>query len=189
VANFSYAIPNRWGAVPKRISNGWTVLGIYNEQSGFPFNITGPFGTQQFGFDTLNFLGARPFFVQKAPRNKSGVPQFFASSVVAQNGLNGTYFNVPTVPNATLGTVQTAPGDLGRNTYTGPGWWNYDMSVSKDTHIAERIKFQFRAEFFNILNHATFATPTSNLGNTSFGYSLSTASPERQIQFGGRFEF
>jgi hypothetical protein len=63
------------------------------------------------------------------------------------------------------------------------------MSVSKDTHIAERIKFQFRAEFFNILNHATFATPTSNLGNTSFGYSLSTASPERQIQFGGRFEF
>jgi hypothetical protein len=109
--------------------------------------------------------------------------------VVANNDLNGTYFGVPTEPNAALGTVQTAPGDLRRNTYTGPGWWNLDSSVTKDTQIREGVSFEFRAEFFNIFNHATFATPTSNLGNTSFGYSLSTTSAERQIQFGGRFVF
>ena len=189
VANFSYTIPGTWGRAPRRISHGWTVLGIFNSQTGFPFNITSPYGTTQYGFDTLNGLGARPFFIQTASKNKSGVPQFFSNSVVANNGLNGAYFGVPTAPSATFGTVQTTPGNLGRNTYTGPGWWNFDSSLSKDTQITERVLFQFRAEFFNIFNHATFATPTSNLGNASFGSSLSTASAERQIQFGGRFVF
>ena len=189
VANFSYTLPGAWGRVPQRLSHDWTLLGIFSSQSGFPFNITSPYGTPQYGFDTLNGLGARPFFIQQAKRNKSGVPQFFSDDVVANNGLNGVYFGVPTQPSAVFGTVQTAPGNLGRNTYTGPGWWNLDSSLSKDTKINESVHFQFRAEFFNIFNHATFATPTSNLGNASFGYSLSTASAERQIQFSGRFVF
>jgi hypothetical protein len=188
-ANFSYTIPGNWGKVPQRVSHGWTLLGIPSYQTGFPFNITGPYGTQQFGFDTLNGLGARPFFIQTAPRNKSGGAQFFSNSVIANNGLNGTYFGVPTAPNAVFGTVQTLPGNLGRNTYTGPGWSNLDFSVSKDTQLTEKVLFQFRAEFFNIFNEATFASPTSNLGNPSFGSALSTAYNERQIQFGGRFTF
>jgi hypothetical protein len=81
------------------------------------------------------------------------------------------------------------PGNLGRNTYTGPGWSNLDFSVSKDTQLTEKLLFQFRAEFFNVFNEATFASPTSNLGNPSFGSALSTAYNERQIQFGGRFKF
>jgi len=189
VANFSYAIPGNWGKVPQRVSHGWTLLGIPSYQTGFPFNITGPYGTQQYGFDTLNGLGARPFFIQTATRNKSGGPQFFSNSVVADNGLNGTYFGVPTVASTLFGTVQTMPGNLGRNTYTGPGWSNLDFSVSKDTQLTERVLFQFRGEFFNIFNHATFASPTSNLGNPSFGSALFTAYNERQIQFGGRFIF
>jgi hypothetical protein len=189
VANFSYTIPGIWGRVPQRISHGWAVLGIFNSQSGFPLNITGPYGTQQYGFDTLNGLGARPNFIKIATKNTPGSPQYFSDSVVANNGLNGNYFGVPTVPNTVFGTVQTAPGNLGRNTYTGPGWWNFDTSLTKETRLMENVMFQFRAEFFNIFNHTTFATPTSSLGNSSFGSSLSTASAERQIQFGGRFVF
>jgi hypothetical protein len=81
------------------------------------------------------------------------------------------------------------PGNLGRNTFTGPGWWNFDVSLIKDTHITERSSLQFRAEFFNLPNHPTFGTPNSTLGNPTFGTSTYTATAERQIQFGLRFMF
>jgi hypothetical protein len=59
----------------------------------------------------------------------------------------------------------------------------------KDTHITERSTLQFRAEFFNLPNHPTFATPNSTLGNPNFGTSTNTATAERQIQFGLRLMF
>jgi hypothetical protein len=101
----------------------------------------------------------------------------------------GPYFAIPTTTNAAGSTVQTAPGNLGRNTFTGPGWWNLDFSLTKDTHITERTTLQFRAELFNVLNHATFDTPTSVLGNPTFGFSTGTATAERQIQFALRLMF
>jgi Carboxypeptidase regulatory-like domain len=187
IANFSYNIPGRWGKLPDRLSRGWAVLGIFNAQSGFPFNVTSSYGTQQYGFDTLNGLGARPFFIQSATKNPSHGPQFFSNAVINNPG---QFFSVPTVTDpVTQNTFQTAPGNLGRNTYTGPGWWNFDSSLTKDTKLTEKVQFQLRAEFFNLFNHATFASPTSNLSNASFGSSLTTASAERQIQFGGRFIF
>jgi len=70
-----------------------------------------------------------------------------------------------------------------------------DFSLVKDTAIKERMSLQFRAEFFNIFNKATFSTPgvggsSGNvLGSPGFGYSSSTATAERQIQFGLRVIF
>jgi len=85
--------------------------------------------------------------------------------------------------------VLPTPGNLGRNTFTGPGWYNLDFSLVKDTRITESKQIQFRAEFFNILNHATFATPGASIGNPSFGISTGTATTERQLQFALRFMF
>jgi hypothetical protein len=48
---------------------------------------------------------------------------------------------------------------------------------------------QLRAEFFNVFNHATFATPGEIIGASNFGISTGTATAERQIQFGGRIVF
>jgi hypothetical protein len=48
---------------------------------------------------------------------------------------------------------------------------------------------QFRAEFFNVLNHATFATPNGTITDPNFGSITATAYAERQIQFGARFIF
>jgi hypothetical protein len=103
--------------------------------------------------------------------------------------MNGQFFSVPTTSSATLGTVQTSPGDLGRTTFTGPAWWNFDFSLMKNTQLTEAKMVQFRAEFFNIFNHSTFATPNGTLGNPSFGLSTTTQTAERQIQFGFRFVF
>jgi Carboxypeptidase regulatory-like domain/TonB dependent receptor len=189
--NFSYDVPGGWGAVPKVISRGWQALGIYTLQSGSPFTIVSPYGTAQYGTDILDGNATRPFYVQTAPRNEHrGNPQFFSDDVVANEGMNGTYWSVPTTTSAQLGTVQTGPGNLGRNTYTGPAWWNTDFSLVKNTDLTrETGRLQLRADFFNIFNHATFATPNSALGNPTFGLSTTTASSERQIQFGARLMF
>ena len=53
-------------------------------------------------------------------------------------------------------------GNTGRNTLRGPGFFDTDLSLSKDTVIREQIKLQFRAEFFNIFNHTNFANPSNN---------------------------
>jgi carboxypeptidase family protein/TonB-dependent receptor-like protein len=101
------------------------------------------------------------------------------------------------------GTLQPLPantcinllGDLGRNTIVGPGLVNVDYSMIKDTKIpkiSENFTVQFRAEFFNLFNHANFAPPVDNLvpfdGTGlrvgTFGQLTRTQSPERQIQFG-----
>ncbi len=50
-------------------------------------------------------------------------------------------------------------GDLGRDSIFSPGYRNWDFSVTKNTQIVERLNVQFRAEFFNVLNHPNFALP------------------------------
>lgn len=198
-ANFSYSVPFAWGIVPKPISSGWQVLGIYNAQSGFPFSVVGPVGTLQYGYDSLNGVGARPFSLKPATRAPGGKPQYFSNDVLSNTS---DYFSSPQILSPTLGgNVQTAPGNLPRNSFTGPSWWNFDLSLLKDTHLTERITAQFRAEAFNFFNHPTFtslngasvnggpATSNGTLGNGSFGVSIATQTPERQIQFGLRLLF
>jgi hypothetical protein len=200
VANFQYTLPlGGLSFLPKRVAEGWKLLGIFSAQSGFPFTVVGPYGTLPYGFDSINYVGARPFLLQKATQSPTLTPgtgpQFFSNAVIADaatitSGATGTFFGVPQVTSPYLGsTVQTGPGNLGRNTFTGPGWSNLDFSVIKDTRITESMTLQLRAEFFNVLNQATFGTPNSTIGNPSFGLITSTATTERQIQFGARFIF
>jgi len=102
------------------------------------------------------------------------------------------------------------PGNLGRTSVPGPGLVNLDFSVLKDTRIpkiSEAFDVQFRAEFFNIFNHANFALPTATLYSLG-GYSIvngvptstvnvastagqitATATTSRQIQFGMKILF
>jgi hypothetical protein len=191
VANFQYTLPlGRFSSVPSRLTRGWMVLGIFTAQAGFPFSVVGPYGTLQYGFDNLNYIGARPFFLAKPTYNSGGGPQYFSDAAIANsNNLGGQFWSVPTTTNSAGNTVQTSPGNLGRDTYTGPGWSNFDFSIVKDTHITESKMLQFRAEFFNIFNQATFALPNSTLSNPAFGVSTLTQTAERQIQFGLRLMF
>ncbi|HLN01637.1 MAG TPA: TonB-dependent receptor [Bryobacteraceae bacterium] len=196
VANFEYDVPLAgWSALaslPKRLTQGWMVLGIYSAQSGFPFTVVTPYGSLQYGYDIFDGFGARPYLLQTPTKAASGGPQFFSNSVIngSSYGANDGYFSEPTVTSPVNGSaVLPTPGNLGRNTFTGPGWYNLDFSLVKDTKITESKQIQFRAEFFNILNHATFATPGASIGNPSFGISTGTATTERQLQFALRFMF
>ncbi len=89
-------------------------------------------------------------------------------------------------------------GNVGRDTYIGPGLATWDFSVLKETHIFEKLNLQFRAEIFNLLNRANFNTPnlitavllpgsTTPVQSPSAGAITSTSTTSRQIQFGLKF--
>jgi hypothetical protein len=79
-------------------------------------------------------------------------------------------------------------GDVGRDTYIGPGLATWDFSVLKNTRIRESVNLQFRAEIFNLLNRANFNTPNlivftpSGVSGTA-GAITSTSTTARQVQF------
>jgi hypothetical protein len=93
-------------------------------------------------------------------------------------------------------------GNLGRDTFEGPGLATWDFSAFKDTRISERFNLEFRAELFNILNRANFNTPnlivailqsapnqnTPQISPTA-GAITSTSTTSRQVQFGLKLLF
>ena len=105
-------------------------------------------------------------------------------------GSPNQYFN----PDAFIVPPNGTYGNVGRDTFIGPGLATFDFSLLKDTRITEKLGLQFRAEFFNILNHANFNTPnlitfTSATGvpSPTAGVITSTSTTSRQIQFGLKF--
>ena len=74
---------------------------------------------------------------------------------------------------------------------TGPGQWNWDMSLQKNTKITEWGTLQFRAEFYNVWNHPQFNNPitTAASSGSTFGQINSTSVAPRVIQFGVKFLF
>jgi hypothetical protein len=70
----------------------------------------------------------------------------------------------------------------------GPGFSNTDFSIIKDTRLTERVRTQFRAEFFDLFNHANFGQPGNVVGTPAFGRITNTRFPtgesgsSRQVQ-------
>jgi outer membrane receptor protein involved in Fe transport len=191
-----------WSSGPKRLTQGWSLFPIVTWRTGFPFdvfarfgdrfnpgsegpsgagdpynvhaNIVGPTNTlnprtsQDFGngpgnywFNPNSFSGARCDLTVD-PTCVPGPGMFPADSQIVANPSLSTY------------------GTLPRNFLRGPGYINVDMSFSKTTAITERMKLEFRAEFFNIFNHANFQNPGgngtsgTNINSSLFGQILST---------------
>jgi hypothetical protein len=86
-------------------------------------------------------------------------------------------------------------GSLGRNVVFGPGFDNTDCSATKNIHLSEKIRAQFRAEVFNLLNHPNFGQPGNVVGGANFGVITNTRFPtgesgsSRQVQFGLKLVF
>ncbi len=157
-----------WGNV---LVGGWSVNSIVTLQDGFPFTPQLSYNPANNG-DTRNPV--RPF------RNPD-----FTGPVILGNPKQ--WFN----PDAFLAPPANSGfyGDLGRDTFIGPGLATWDVSILKDTSIRERLSLQFRAEIFNLLNRANFNTPNlivftpSGVSGTA-GAITSTSTTSRQVQFG-----
>ena len=79
-------------------------------------------------------------------------------------------------------------GTLGRNSIRGPGINNWDLSITKTTTISEHKSVEFRAEFFNAMNHVQFLNPDTAGFSPTFGQITSDRGP-RIIQFGLKFYY
>ena len=80
-------------------------------------------------------------------------------------------------------------GNAGRNIVRGPNLKNFDLSLFKNIDIGERYKVQFRAEFFNLLNHANFLPPVNDISSPNFGRITETSTDAREMQFGLKVSF
>ena len=157
--------------------NGWQLGGVYRASSGQPF-------TPLLGGDPL---GLKLDEVSEPPNRLVGP----GCSSLTNSGNPNQYIKTQCLAFPVPGNLR---GNLGRNTLIGPGVSNLDFSLIKNSPvrmISENFNLQFRAEFFNILNRANFASPTDNLavfdqsGNPipSAGLITYTQTPSREIQF------
>jgi hypothetical protein len=165
----------------RTFTKGWQFLNITTLTTGSPFTVYS--GMQQTGFGLGG--GDRPDLVS--------MPHLSTSRAIRDDyfGLgadNRSFFNIPIdVPGGT-GPNQGRFGTLGRNTFRGPGYHDFDIALIKDTPFghrgnAELGTLEFRAEFFNILNIVNFGLPSNILSGSGFGIISKTAGASRQIQF------
>jgi Carboxypeptidase regulatory-like domain len=173
VINGSYELPFGRG---QKYLGGWSVSAIETIQSGFPF-------TPSLGYNPTNNGDSRN------PIRPSVNPAFSGPVIL---GSPTQYYNPAAFINPAAGTY----GNLGRDTLNGPGLATLDFSLLKVTPLTEKIKLQFRAEFFNILNHTNFGIPNTVVftaaGTTpspTAGVITSTSTSSRQIQFGLKLSF
>ena len=180
-SSVSYALPvgngralgkGATGWVEKLIGN-WQWNGIFSARSGFP--ITPTVGLNQSGNGDV-----------RIPDIPNWNPDFKGNVVLGSDGFrkSGRYFD----PNAFALPLPGTFGNVSRGALRGPGSYNVDSSLFKRVAVTEGLTLQFRAEFFNILNHANFDTPNPILysgtaPNASAGVITETAGRERQIQF------
>jgi hypothetical protein len=155
---------------PAKILGGWQIAGLMHIQSGQPFTVTAPAADTGTGSS-----------VNRADRIADGR---LSSDRPKSEWLN-RWFDTSAFRRPARGQVGTS----GVGVLTGPGLFNSDVTLLKNTGITERLNLQFRAEFFNIFNHANFANPISDVTSSAFGRIGSTYGFPRQIQFGARLQF
>jgi len=191
VTSFVYQLPfgrgKKYGSNLNKAADvalgGWQVTGITTFQKGFPFSVLAD-----------DKLGLLTTFTQRA----NLVPGCNPNSGF-HKGVN-EWFNTSCFVQPLAGQF----GDSGRNIIRGPGINNWDIGLGKDFKFTERVAFQFRAEAFNIFNHAQYGydpftatnigAPVSNNPNTpppplgNYGQVIA-ARPGRILQLGGKLTF
>ena len=148
------------------ILGNWQVNGIFSARSGTVY-------TPGINFDNANVGGG-----------VSERPNVVANPILGTPTIN-EWFNV----NAFALPTPYTYGNAGRDSLRGPGYWNMDFSVFRSFNPIERLRLQFRGEFFNVFNNVDFSNPSATLGNPNFGVVTSTANSPRTIQFGVKLNF
>jgi outer membrane receptor protein involved in Fe transport len=158
---------------------GWQLNGIVTAMSGTPFTVFDSRDVSEQGGapEITGFSANRPDLV--AGQNPNSGPHS------ANAWLNANAFaRITPDPNSPVQQFGTA----GRNIAEGPGYANWDFSAFKNIRVAESKEIQFRAEFFNVLNHTNFRLPDSDISSPTFNPILAAQAP-REIQLALKFLF
>ncbi|MBI1899005.1 MAG: TonB-dependent receptor [Acidobacteria bacterium] len=211
VANGVFELPfgrgRSWaGSVPRwadHIVGGWTLTGIFTYQSGEPYTINSGIRTANgYKVSRADLLGSMPDGSLKFVNGIEGPVAFNVGDIDAGNCRqvvgSQSSFCIP------------APGGhgMGRNVVRGPMFWNLDSGVSKNFTVTDRVRLQFRGEFFNVFNHPNFDNPRNasegspTLTSSLFGQTccvtaalpssatiIANGEPNRVIQFALKLQF
>lgn len=152
--------------VLKDILGGWSTSGILEFQAGLPVSVT----------QSANNLGG---FTDIQRPNQTAPGLIPRGQRTAAKWFNTAAF---------AAAPATQPGNAPRFPFHGPGLENWDQSVARTFPIYERLAFQFRAEFFNSLNHTNFSAPGAQIGSSTYGVVTGAQDP-RIIEFVGKLQF
>jgi hypothetical protein len=163
VVSYRYNLPLDLLGHSNRWTNGWQLSGITRFSTGQPVVI--------YETDDRSLLGTAftgPIILDVDTANYTPGPLQFKNPRSGQ-----TYFNTSLFSQETIGVL----GDSKRRFFHGPGTNNSDMALAKDTKLTERTNLEFRAEFFNLFNHAQFQNVQGNINAANFGFAQSAAAP------------
>lgn len=167
-----------------KVIEGWQFSEILNISSGMPVNILEGFDNTGLG---AAISSARPSYSSVSGCSNVGIST--PAIRVAPGALQ--WFNPACYAVAPWGTL----GNVSRDSIDAPGVFELDATLKKSTKISEKVTAEFRAEFFNVLNHPIFAAPAAgiftdtNTRNPGAGQISATARHPRQIQFALKFVF
>jgi Carboxypeptidase regulatory-like domain len=218
--NYSYDLPFGKGTegITNKLVAGWNVSGVTIAQSGDPLTFVAPGITgTAFGTSTTSYLSGLSTAEFCSGFSNANVKNHGGTKANLNNYWNSAAFGTFTGPPAFPGGPPTfvycqpgpanqfsdataqAYGDSGVGGVLGPGQFNWDISILKNTQLTERVRMQFRADFYNAFNHAQFADPGGlsfgtvgfeNITTTNQGGVIShTNVNPRLIQFGVHFFF
>jgi hypothetical protein len=168
--------------VSKKITGGWELLSISSISSGSPFTVYS--GVQQTGVGSYGVDRPNQIATPHLSTARQNREDYFGDG---KNNATDFFFTPIGLAGGT-GPKQGVFGTLGRNTFRGPAYYNYDFALIKSTPFgrrksgAELVSLQFRGEFFNIFNIVTMGLPNNILNGAGFGEISKTAGNSRQIQ-------
>jgi len=167
VGNVVYVLPrfSQWGKAAEFALGDWQFNAIASYFGATPIDITT--GANTLG--TASAVGQRP--------NYTGAPLYL-------NGDPTQHLNPAAFARPAAGQL----GTLGKGSVRGKAITNVDLSLAKNWRYQERYGFQFRAEFFNVLNHPNFVGYDLDIRNATFG-QLNSTQASREIQLGIKFTF
>jgi hypothetical protein len=185
--NFVYQLPffRKQDGVVGRLLGGWQFNSFFTFQSGAPFTVlngSDPAGALN-GISGLVGNAIRPNIVSGANISGMSIPQIRAGcgTPVAGNACPNFFSPV---------TAQDRVGNAGRNILRADDIELIDFGIIKNTHIAERVRFQIRVDMFNALNRRNFGIPNANLNaGANFLNQWATPGGNRRIIIGGRLVF
>jgi Carboxypeptidase regulatory-like domain/TonB dependent receptor-like, beta-barrel len=188
--SLTYAIPGKQS--PAQLLEGWSINSVVTLQSGQPWGVndfttdfsgTNEMGNPSTNGEQWNFYGSPSAFrTSKAflttNGGAGGIPYFpgtgpnvnaacaaKAASLGALAQASFANFGCYAVGNSMLlAPAFGSYGTMGINPFRGPAYYNWDFSITKEMKFKERLTAQFRAEFFNILNHPTISNPFGGPG-------------------------
>jgi hypothetical protein len=167
------------------LTKGWEFLSISTITSGSPFTVYS--GIQQTGAGTIG--ADRPDQIGIPDLSSAGSSTRSRDDYFGRGANNPSFFSIPIGIQGGTGPNSGSFGTLGRNTFRGPAYYDFDFALIKTTPIGhrenglERADLQFRGEFFNLLNIINMGIPANIIEGTGFGMIGKTAGNSRQVQF------